>query len=133
MFTIFSSFFFLFPIMMCHLHQDTSGVLAFGTGMGLSIANHSHRVHPIKFQRQLFNRLDRLFFYSFVPYLLVQAYLHHLRFVYVLSIFLLNSFFWFLIGKKSPSSYGRFEKIAHSIFHLVGISSMTFLRVWTKI
>jgi len=131
MITILSSFLFIFPIVMCHTLRDTNGLILFSTGMGLSIANHSHRLHSIEYRRLLFNRIDRMFFHTFTPYLLIDAYLHNMSFFLLFFIFSLNTFFWLLIGPSSPENYNTLEKRLHALFHVVGISSFTFLRFYT--
>lgn len=124
--TIFSSFYFLLPIYCSFLYRDLLGLLMFTIGMGVSIANHSHTFHHLLFRRKLFMKIDIYYMYALGIYVSIDSFLYD---VFITSfIVLLNAIIFLNLGNDRIEYYTEKEKRIHVLFHLVGISSLTFFR-----
>ena len=131
--TIFSSFYFLMPIYLSKKYNDTNAVILFSSAMGISLVNHSHSFHTNSFRRLLFSKLDVYFFYIFAIYLMSAGiYERRIKLSHLFIIITINSI---LYGPQSHlylENYKSYHVKMHILFHLFGISSLTFLRFYKQ-
>jgi hypothetical protein len=126
-YTVFSSFFFLLPIYLSYVVRDIVGLFMFSIAMGLSIANHSHSFHHNQYRRELFKRMDIWYIHLISIYLAVNAfYIFH--YLFVCGLILLNYGIYYQLGSLSIEYYSPYKKKVHVLFHIVGISTFTFIR-----
>jgi len=141
--TIFSSFLFLLPIYMAHIHNDTIGLFIFTIAMGISIANHSHTYHKNKFRRILFLNIDCYYMLIMTLYILYNS-LYKFDLYIIIIIALLNYYIYCQLCDNKPEHskyklnkylikpsieyYTKSQEIIHILFHITGIISLTFAR-----
>ena len=99
------------------------GLFMFTIGMGISIANHSHTYHHLAFRRKLFMKIDIYYMYALGTYITYESGLDFINGL----IILLNALIFLNLG-DAIEFYTEKQKMTHVLFHIVGISSLTYFR-----
>ena len=129
--TICSSFYFIYPIYLSKKYNDTNGLLLFSTGMALSLTNHSHSFHTDLYRRNLFSKIDVYFFYIFTIFLMISSYCENrIKLKHLFIILITNGILYGPLRNIYLEQYSSFQIKMHVLFHLFGISSLTFLRFY---
>ena len=132
--TILSSFSFIFPIYLSKRYNDTNGLLLFSSAMGISITNHSHSFHTDSYRRMLFSKIDVYFFYLFTIFLMISGYYEkRIKLLHLFIIITINGLLYGPLRNLYLENYSSFQIKMHVLFHLFGISSLTFLRFHKRI
>jgi hypothetical protein len=126
---VLSSFLFLIPIYVSFLTRDTTGLFMFSIAMGMSIANYSHTFHINELRRTFFMQIDMVYMYLMSCYIMYES-LFMYPFMMVLSSALFNYVIYFQLGYAPIEYYTRYQKKMHVVFHIVGVSTLTFFRYY---